>query len=109
MNGCQRLFLVDLSREKLERTASLIHSDGLQPQVELFDGSVADEASVVAIVERCVEVFGRIDIACNNAGVSGSSCRTHEATMADFDLTCSVNERGVSVFILHGSLLILCR
>ncbi|KAI1617380.1 hypothetical protein EDD36DRAFT_423989 [Exophiala viscosa] len=95
LNGCQKLFLVDLSRPKLETTAALIERDGLYPQVELYDGSVADESSVKDMIDHCVEVFGRIDIACNNAGVSSMSARTHEATMADFDFTCSVNERGV--------------
>jgi NAD(P)-dependent dehydrogenase (short-subunit alcohol dehydrogenase family) len=98
LNGCQKLFLVDLSRSKLEKTVALIESDGLQPpQIEIFDGSVADESTVKDMVDRCVKVFGRIDIACNNAGVSSKTVRTHEATMADFDFTCSVNERGVSI------------
>lgn len=79
---------------------ALIKSDGLDAQVELYAGSVADEAVVKGMVDRCVEVFGRIDIACNNAGVSSAAARTHEATIADFDFTCSVNERGVSHYLL---------
>lgn len=96
LNGCQKLFLVDLSLDKLKKTASLIESDGLHSQVELYDGSVADEMSVKGMIDRCVEVFGRVDIAFNNAGVSGAGGRTHEVSMVDFDLACSVNERGVS-------------
>jgi NAD(P)-dependent dehydrogenase (short-subunit alcohol dehydrogenase family) len=89
------------SAKSWKKTATLIESDGLHPQMELYAGSVADEADVKGMIDRCVSVFGRIDIAYNNAGVSSPSARTHEATMADFDFTCSVNERGVS---LHRSI-----
>ena len=64
--------------------------------MEIYAGNVSDEVSVKGMVSHCVEVFGRIDIACNNAGVSGTSSRTSEASMKDFDFVCSVNERGVS-------------
>lgn len=102
LNGCQSLFLVDLSRSKLEKTAALIESTGQQhPQIELCECNVADEASVKAMVTRCVEVFGRIDVACNNAGVSGrEAVRTHEAKIEDFDFVCDVNERGVCLLSL---------
>lgn len=86
-----------MSRSKLGKTVDLIESDGAHPRVELYEGSVADEASVKGMIERCAGVFGRIDIACNIAGVSGTTARTHESSIADFDFVCSVNERGVSV------------
>lgn len=49
------------------------------------------------MVQRCVAVYGKIDIACNNAGVLGKAVRTHEATIKDYDFVCQVNERGVSL------------
>jgi NAD(P)-dependent dehydrogenase (short-subunit alcohol dehydrogenase family) len=102
LNGCQKLFLSDLSRSKLERTISLIERDGNHPQIELYEGSVSDVASVRGMIDRCAEVFGRIDVACNNAGVSSRGGRTHEAMVEDFDFTCSVNERGVSLSSISG-------
>jgi NADP-dependent 3-hydroxy acid dehydrogenase YdfG len=96
LQGCQKLFLMDLSRSKLEETKAMIENDGLHPQVKMYEGSVSDEASVKGMIDHCVEVYGRLDIACNNAGVSGVSARTSEASVKDYDFVCSVNERGVS-------------
>lgn len=87
---------MDLSLSKLQDTKALIEKDSPNAQVELYVASVSDEASVIGMVNRCVEIFGRIDVACNNAGVSGTSMRTGEASIKDFDFVCSVNERGVS-------------
>lgn len=82
----------------------MIRNDGLSPNIELFEGNVADESCVKAMVDRCIAVFGRVDIACNNAGVSGSSAaRTHDATIEEFDFVCSVNERGVRDQSTRGS------
>ena len=96
LHGCKKLFLVDLSLSKLEKTKTLISRDGLSPQMELFEGNVSDEGSMRAMLDRCVEIYGKLDVACNNAGVSGAIGRTSETSMKDFDLVCSVNERGVS-------------
>ncbi|KAK5061331.1 hypothetical protein LTR84_007873 [Exophiala bonariae] len=85
----------DLSKSKLENTKGLLQNDGLYPQMELYEGDVSDEASVRGMMEHCVEVYGRIDVACNNAGISGNSQRTTDISVQDFDLICAVNERGV--------------
>jgi len=88
--------LADLSKSKLEATKALLEKDGLFPQMELYEGNVSDEASVKGMIARCVEVYGRIDVACNNAGISGSTQRTTDISVKDFDIICAVNERGVS-------------
>lgn len=95
LSGCQKLFLVDLLLSKLENTKALIQKARPNSQVELYVGNISDELNVRGMIDRCTEIFGRLDIACNNAGVSGTSMRTHEATVETFDAVCAVNERGV--------------
>jgi NAD(P)-dependent dehydrogenase (short-subunit alcohol dehydrogenase family) len=87
---------MDLSLAKLEETAALIRKDGSDPTIELYEGTVTSAESVKSMIDLCVEVFGRIDIACNNAGIAAAPGRTHEVSMDSFDTTCAVNERGVS-------------
>ena len=55
------------SREELEETRELIERAGRRCLAEVVD--VRDEAAMVAVAERAVSEFGRIDIAVANAGI----------------------------------------
>jgi NAD(P)-dependent dehydrogenase (short-subunit alcohol dehydrogenase family) len=58
--------------------------------------NVADEQSVANLVEKTVNKFGRLDIACNNAGGSGRGpTPLAETDVSDFDATVAVGLRGV--------------
>ena len=96
LHGCTKLFLVDLNRSKLEQTKARIQKEDVYPQIELLEANVTSEASMKAMVQQCVKTFGRLDIACNNAGIGGPPARTHEVSVKDYDMVCAVNERGVS-------------
>src|SRR5205823_4595222 len=56
---------------------------------------VADEAQVKAMVEKVVEIFGRLDAAFNNAGVQSPVAETADASSEDFDRVNAINLRGV--------------
>ena len=56
---------------------------------------VSDEKQVAAMVEQAVSQFGRLDAACNNAGIHVPRAETAEAKGEDFDLANAVNLRGV--------------
>lgn len=94
-NGVKRLFLVDLSIPSLQETKALLSKDGGSVKVELFEADIADEGSVSAMVTRCVEVFGRLDVAVNNAGRGVRNMKTAEVAVEDFDNVCAVNLYGV--------------
>jgi len=57
--------------------------------------NVADEAEVAAMVDRTVEIFGRLDAAFNNAGIQSPAVETADASGAEFDRVIAVNLRGV--------------
>jgi NAD(P)-dependent dehydrogenase (short-subunit alcohol dehydrogenase family) len=99
-SGCEKLFLVDLKHSKLEETAALIRKETSQVKIELFEADVSSELSVQKMVDQCIEVYGRLDIACNNAGIGGGSARTSDISVKDYDQVCAVNERGVSAILL---------
>src|SRR3989454_142278 len=56
---------------------------------------VADEAQVEAMVAQTVGVFGRLDVAYNNAGVQNVLAETADTTREDYDRVMGVNLSGV--------------
>ena len=57
--------------------------------------NVADLEQVEAMVKETISVFGRLDVAFNNAGVQNILAETADASSEDFDRVNSVNLRGV--------------
>jgi len=62
---------------------------------------VADDASVAAMVERCVEELGGLDVAFNNAGIEGTPASTHECTPENWHRTLAVDLTGVWSCMRH--------
>lgn len=58
---------------------------------------VADAADTAAAVAAALAHFGRVDVAVNNAGITGGpqALRLHETSVADFDRVWGVNVRGM--------------
>ena len=56
---------------------------------------VTKEADVEAMVDKAVSVFGRLDIAFNNAGFGTAPKPLHEQSVEDFDSMMATNLRGV--------------
>jgi NAD(P)-dependent dehydrogenase (short-subunit alcohol dehydrogenase family) len=56
---------------------------------------VADEASAAAAVAATVELFGRLDVAVNNAGNEGRAKRLIDQTLDDYAFTMDTNLKGV--------------
>jgi NAD(P)-dependent dehydrogenase (short-subunit alcohol dehydrogenase family) len=62
---------------------------------------VTQEADVKAMVDKAVSVFGRLDIAFNNAGTVGENPSLIEQTEAEYERTMNVNVRGVWLSMKH--------
>lgn len=60
-----------------------------------FEANVSNSASVNALFEEISARFGRLDIAVNNAGVSGRTQGITNQSEAEFDAIVAVNLKGV--------------
>ncbi len=77
------------SPEPLEETAAEIGSDALAVQTDV---SVAED--VDALFERAVEVFGRVDLLFNNAGIAAPAVPVDDLAVEAWDDVVAVNLRG---------------
>ncbi len=73
-------------------TARLATADG--GICEFVQCDVTDAEQVNALVQRAVDVFGRLDCAFNNAGVFPDTGRLHESDAEVLDVSLDVNVKG---------------
>ena len=64
-----RVVLADVDEEALKKVADEISRQGGQAVIRKTD--VSDEAEVKALVDLALATHGRIDVLCNNAGITG--------------------------------------
>lgn len=91
--GC-RVVVSDLDAARGEQAAEAVRAAGGAGSI-FVPCDVADSAQVLALHARIVETFGRLDAACNNAGIEGESAPTADCTLENFDRVLQVNLRGL--------------
>jgi NADP-dependent 3-hydroxy acid dehydrogenase YdfG len=74
----------------------LVQQGGSGSQVAIHISDIRVEAEVKETVKTCLETYGRIDFAMNNAGVGEGGVKTADMTVEIFDRVCDTNEKGVS-------------
>ena len=62
-----KVFAVDINRVAAEETKALINKEGGACEVQ--QGDVTKSVEVKAFIERCMQLYGRIDILLNNVGI----------------------------------------
>ena len=62
---------------------------------------VSDPGEVQNLVNRVVEKYGRLDVACNNAGVGGEMKATADYTIEEWDWVMDINLRGQWLCMKH--------
>ena len=88
-----RVLVADVDTEGAQETLRLVELGGGEANFVSCD--VGDSASVEAAVKRCVELYGRIDCAFNNAGVLGDMTLTADCSEENFDRIMRVNLKGI--------------
>jgi NAD(P)-dependent dehydrogenase (short-subunit alcohol dehydrogenase family) len=76
-----------------EETVRLIQDTG--GDATFVSADVAQASQVEAMVQEAMRVYGRLDCAFNNAGVSGVRGLIHEYTEDDWDRVIGINLKGV--------------
>lgn len=90
-----RLVVADVEVDALERVASALRSKGVETLAVPTD--VADPDAVERLAQKTLERFGRVDVLCNNAGVSTFNALADQ-TLTDWRWVLGVNLWGV----VHG-------
>ena len=83
----------------LAETRDRILLNGGRAQVQLAD--VSDEAQVSTLVARIKQESGRLDVAFNNAGITGSAHRLEDYPTTDFDEVLRVNLKSIFLCMKH--------
>ena len=87
------IVVADFNTDAAKATAA--ECSELGPKAIACTVDVRDDAQIAEAVTRTVDIFGRLDIALNSAGVGGSEVRTADYDPADWDNVINVNLTGV--------------
>ena len=88
-----RVVVSDVDASSGEETVTLIGEAG--GESVFIHADVSKTAHVEALVSRGVEVFGRLDVAHNNAGIEGIRVPTADFSEDEWDRVISINLKGV--------------
>lgn len=87
-----KVVVSDIDVKGGEETASLIRKNGGEAIFEAADTSNPDE--VDKLLANAVKAYGRLDCACNNAGIEGKIVSMAEQEIENYDAVMAVNARG---------------
>jgi len=87
-----RVVVADRDEEALNETVKLVEKEG--GDVIAVKADISDIDDVRAMVDTCVKEFGRLDYACNNAGIGGDLATTGDYTVEGWDRVLNINLRG---------------
>ncbi|MCL4408738.1 MAG: SDR family oxidoreductase [Gammaproteobacteria bacterium] len=104
--GCH-VAISDVQTEKLAAVAKEIEALGVEVLADVHD--VGNEAAVRRFHQQVGAKWGRLDYACNNAGIEGKQAETHEMDMETYDRVMNINVRGLFVCMQEQIKLMLPR
>ncbi len=93
------LMLADRDGGLLEEVCGPLRAQGAS--VESFAADVSAEDQVQALLAGCVERFGRLDCAVNNAGITGAAAPLSSSELANWSRVLAVNLTGVFLCVKH--------
>jgi NAD(P)-dependent dehydrogenase (short-subunit alcohol dehydrogenase family) len=88
-----KVVVSDRDETGAEATAGLVRERGGEALVVCAD--VGEPADAIHLVDRCCAHFGRLDVACNNAGIGGHSEATADYPIDGWNEVIRVNLSGV--------------
>lgn len=100
-----RVVVSDINHEGGAQTVRAI--EALEGEACFVAADVSNEAQVEALVAGCLEAFGRLDFAHNNAGIAGPPTPIHDVEQNSFERVLSVNLIGVWLCLKHEARVML--
>lgn len=94
-----RVVVSDVNEAEAENTVAEVRKLGAA--VRFVRADVSNEADVEALIRTTLGEYGRLDVAFNNAGISGASAALADITKADWDRVLAVNLSGVFLCMKH--------
>ncbi len=88
-----RVVIDDIRVEGGEETLRLIREAG--GEAVFVKADVSKAAEVEAMVRTAIDTFGRLDCACNNAGIGEPLRRVHKTSEENWDRVMATNLKGV--------------
>ncbi|MFX1298154.1 MAG: SDR family NAD(P)-dependent oxidoreductase [Promethearchaeota archaeon] len=88
-----KIMLVDINLDSAQETKSMIDKEGGESFV--FKADIVKEDNCQQIAEKCVEVYGRIDILVNNVGIGEGDRRLVKLSEEMWDKIFNVNLKGM--------------
>ncbi|WP_374461601.1 SDR family NAD(P)-dependent oxidoreductase [Chryseobacterium taeanense] len=88
-----KVIVSDINEEHGKKAVEDIKAHGGEAAFVKADTSKAEE--VEALIKKTVEIYGRLDIACNNAGIGGEQAPTGDYSLDSWRKVLSVNLDGV--------------
>lgn len=94
-----RVALADLSADGLRETARLVEEAG--GPVLALTRDVTSEDEVGSALDDTIQAFGRLDVACNNAGVEQPVTSAADITKDEWDRAVGVSLTGMFLCMKH--------
>ncbi|SHF19369.1 SDR family NAD(P)-dependent oxidoreductase [Chryseobacterium takakiae] len=88
-----KVIVSDINEEHGNKVVEDIKANGGEASFVKADTSKPEE--VEAMVKKTVEIYGRLDIACNNAGIGGEQALTGDYSLESWRKVLSINLDGV--------------
>jgi NAD(P)-dependent dehydrogenase (short-subunit alcohol dehydrogenase family) len=85
--------------EEGQHTAEMIEASGGEAIFIRCD--IADARDVERLVQTCVDAYGRLDVAFNNAGIEGRMVPLADYEEADWDAVMDINLKGTWLCLKH--------
>lgn len=95
-----KVMIADIDADRAQAAADAVAAEGFEGSVAAVGVDVSVYAEVEAAVARAVEVFGKLDVIFNNAGIAGGRPLLEHDPAKDYEPIIRVDQDGVYYGIL---------